>query len=315
MEGQVRGRLATESQESGWEGRRQSDRKRTRRTESSCLRCYLVGWQAKDKGIDFYDLGSVQADSNKFPSNFGPLGNSPEEPNRCFGRRAEAHGRGSRTGAVLCRRWRQNVNILFPLSGCSNFAVSCLYEAERILWLFHLSAPVYFLLAVFKACCVCCSFCNFSYQGWAATVRTGMWWESNKLWAVHEEFSDESVGMMRWSDGASALRWSDGASALPFPLFVWVWILSLLAEGEVYFSRHPSCGCRTVCRTCTGDGCLFLLEPRRLWLWAHEKTCVCWHSQCPLFTSACVCQRAIWRRTVSRKSPSSPGERAVVVIS
>ena len=29
--------------------------------------------------------------------------------------------------------------------------------------------------------------------------------------------------------------------------------LSLLAEGEVYLSSHPSCGCRTACRTSTGD--------------------------------------------------------------
>ena len=61
----------------------------------------------------------------------------------------------------------------------------------------------------------------------------------------------------RWDGSVEVLLW-------PFPfLLVGVRKLSLLAEGEAYFSRHPCCGCRTASRTSTGDGCLFLLEPRR----------------------------------------------------
>ena len=54
-------------------------------------------------------------------------------------------------------------------------------------------------------------------------------------------------------------------------LFVGVRKLSLPCRGRGLPSRHPSCGCRTVNRTSTGDGCVFLLEPRHLPLKAHTK--------------------------------------------
>ena len=55
--------------------------------------------EATDKGIDFYDLGSVQKIKN--------------QANGRLGRRAEAQGRWSRMGAVPCRRLKRNVNTLF----------------------------------------------------------------------------------------------------------------------------------------------------------------------------------------------------------
>ena len=65
-------------------------------------------------------------------------------------------------------------------------------------------------------------------------------------------------------------RWEGRVEVFFQPLFVGVRKLSLLADGDVYLSRHPSCGCHTVSRT--GDGCLFLLEPRRFRLKTHKNT-------------------------------------------
>ena len=84
------------------------------------VRCKLSGenkkgkalWsvkEAEDRGVDFYDPGSVQKIQNKIPSKVGSLGNPPEESDGCLGRRAEAHGRRSSTGTVLRRRWKRNV--------------------------------------------------------------------------------------------------------------------------------------------------------------------------------------------------------------
>ena len=64
--------------------------------------------EAKDKGLNFYDLGSVQKiQTRKIPGKVGPPCIPSEEPNGRFGRRAEAYGRWSRTGAVL--RWAATV--------------------------------------------------------------------------------------------------------------------------------------------------------------------------------------------------------------
>ena len=71
--------------------------------------------------------------------------------------------------------------------------------------------------------------------------------------SLHEEF------LGRWEGRVEVLL-----LPLSFSLFAGVRklsLLSLLAEGEVYPSMHSSRGCRTVSRTSSGDGCLFLPEP------------------------------------------------------
>ena len=54
----------------------------------------------------FYNLGRVQKVQTLIPSKVGSLGNSLAEPAGCRGRRAEAHGRWSRTQMEAKREWR-----------------------------------------------------------------------------------------------------------------------------------------------------------------------------------------------------------------
>ena len=83
---------------------------------------------------------------------------------------------------------------------------------------------------------------------------------SGKNWSVSMSF----IAGTRQKTEEFFRRWEGRAEVLPlffFPfLLVRVRNVSSLAEGEVYSSRHPSCGCRAVSQTSTGDGCLFLLE-------------------------------------------------------
>ena len=56
-------------------------------------RCFGPLEEAKDKKGKFLRSGQCAQNPNMIPRKVGPLGNSLEEPNVCFGRRAEAHGR------------------------------------------------------------------------------------------------------------------------------------------------------------------------------------------------------------------------------
>ena len=69
--------------------------------------------EAKGTGIGVYDPGSVRKKKTRSQVRLDFWAIHWKNPTGCLARRAETHGSWSRTGSILCRRWKRIVNILF----------------------------------------------------------------------------------------------------------------------------------------------------------------------------------------------------------
>ena len=122
--------------------------------------------EAKDKGIDFYDLGSVQKVRTRSQVRLDYWAIHLKSPTAALADalRRTRDGAGRAQSSVAGgseRRATFDTERVFEL-GC--FSVWC--TSVRLFF--------FFFQKKFTVCCVCCSLCVFSHQGWAAPVWRGL---------------------------------------------------------------------------------------------------------------------------------------------